>query len=188
MTQPVLLLIDLQKGFDEIAARTPRNNLNAEAHAMRLIEFWRQHKWPVIHVRHDSTEPDSPFRPERFGNRVMDFAIEHVGEPVLRKTVNSGFIGTDLAARLDALGRPPVVVAGATTDHCVSTTVRMGANLGYPMTLVADACFTFGRTAPDGTTLSAEEMHRAHLASLEGEFARVVTAGALLAELAASPG
>lgn len=185
MKPPVLLLIDYQKGFDQIAARTRRNNIEAEGRAMALLTFWREKGWPVLHVRHDSVEPESPFRPGTIGNKPMSFAIEEPGEPVIRKTVNSAFIGTDLAGRLDGLGRPDVMVAGATTDHCVSTTVRMGANLGYAMTLVEDACFTFDRKAPNGTVVPADTVQAAHIASLSGEFSRVTTAASLISELAA---
>ena len=186
MKPPVLLLIDYQKGFDVIAARARRNNIEAEARAMALLLFWREKGWPVIHVRHDSQESQSPFRPGLIGNQPMSFAVEQEGEPVVRKSVNSAFIGTDLAQRLDALSRPTVVVAGATTDHCVSTTVRMGANLGYAMTLVEDACFTFDRATPNGDVIPAETMHAAHVASLSGEFARITTAAALISELGSS--
>jgi len=186
MNPPVLLLIDYQKGFDQIAARTRRNNIEAEGRAMALITFWREKDWPLIHVRHDSVEPQSPFRPGQIGNKAMSFAAEEPGEPVIRKSVNSAFIGTDLARRLDALGRPEVIVAGATTDHCVSTTVRMGANLGFTMTLVEDACFTFNREAPGGTVLPADTVHAVNIASLSGEFARIITAAGLIAELSQS--
>jgi nicotinamidase-related amidase len=184
MSPPVLLLIDFQRGFDAMAAKVPRNNLGAEGNARRLLEFWRERGWRVMHVRHDSRQPHSPFRPERIGNRAMDFAAEQPGEPVLRKSVHSAFIGTDLQQRLETLGRPPMVVCGITTDHCVSSTVRMGADLGLRMTLVEDACFTFDRTGPDGRMISAHDIHAAHIASLSGEFARVVAAAPLLSELA----
>lgn len=183
MVSPVLLLIDFQKGHDEIAARTRRNNIAAEQQAMRLLTFWREHALPVIHVRHNSTRRESVFRPDHPGNRVMDFAAEIAGEPVLRKTVSSAFGDTDLARRLEALGRPEVVVAGASTDHCVSTTIRAGANLGFRMVLAADACFTFERVAPGGRVITAEEVHEVNVASLAGEFARIVASQALLADL-----
>lgn len=183
MNPPVLLLVDFQKGFDIIASRTRRNNIEAEARAMALLTFWREKGWPVIHVRHDSIEPQSPFRPGFIGNQPMSFAAEEPGEPVVRKSVHSAFIGTDLAEHLDALGRPQIVVAGASTDHCVSTTVRMGADLDYRMTLAEDSCFTFDRATPDGGIVPAETVHAAHIASLSGEFARVSTSAALIAEL-----
>jgi nicotinamidase-related amidase len=185
MTPPVLVLVDFQKGFDEIAARVPRNNLNAEAHAMRLLEFWRERGWPLIHVRHDSSRPDSPFRPGRLGNQPMDFASEQPGERIVRKSRNTAFIGTDLEARLLALDRPPLVICGAATDHCVSATVRMASDLGFPTTLVEDACFTFNRDGPEGYAIPAATVHAANVASLSGEFARIIATGPLLAELAA---
>jgi nicotinamidase-related amidase len=187
MNPPVLLLIDYQKGFDEIAVRVRRNNLEAEGRGLTLIEFWREKRWPIIHVRHDSTHSDSPFRPGVFGNQAMNFAAEQPGEPVVRKIVNNGFIGTDLADRLRALDAPQIVVAGASTDHCVTTTVRGGSDLGFPMTLAADACFTFDRPLPDGTVVPAETVHNAHIASLDGEFARVASAAELVSEFEGLP-
>ena len=93
---PALLLIDFQKGFEVIAASRPRNNPEAESNVMRLLEAWREVGWPVLHVRHDSQEPGSPLTPGTFGNAPMSFAAERPGEPVVRKAVNSAFIGTDL--------------------------------------------------------------------------------------------
>jgi nicotinamidase-related amidase len=101
-------------------------------------------------------------------------------EPVVHKTVNSGFIGTDLEQRLRDLGVPGVVLAGLTTDHCVSTTARMSANLGFDTWLVADACATFDRRGADGRTFPAELVHEVALASLHDEFATVLTGDQLL--------
>jgi nicotinamidase-related amidase len=176
---PVLLLVDYQKGFELLAAAAPRNNAEAEANAMRLLSAWREARWPIIHVRHDSREPGSPLRPGQPGHAPMSFAAEEPGETVVHKAVNSAFIGTDLEATLVALGRPEVVVAGITTDHCVSTTVRLGANLGFQMTLAADACFTFARVDEAGETIPADVVHRVAIASLAGEFA-TITASAVL--------
>ena len=49
----------------------------------------------------------------------------------------------------------------------------MAGNLGFKATIVADACYAFERRAPDGRKLDAQAIHDAHLASLQGEFARV---------------
>lgn len=57
----------------------------------------------------------------------------------------------------------------------------MGGNLGYDVAFVADACHTFDRLGPDGELVTADELTRATLASLHGEFAGVVSTADLLA-------
>ncbi len=88
-----------------------------------------------------------------------------------------------MEAYLQEQGWNELVVVGLTTDHCVSTTVRMGANLGFEIQLVADATATFERIGVKEESITAEEMHRIHLASLHNEFCTVVNAADVLATL-----
>jgi len=167
-----LLLVDFQEAFHD-PGMGPRNNPQAEANAAQLLAGFRAAGKPVIHVRHDSIEPGSRLAPGAPGNAVMDFAAPLPGEAFVVKSVNSAFIGTTLKAVLREVGIHDLVIAGITTDHCVSTTTRMAANLGFSVTLAADACFTFDRTAPDGTVIPAQTVHDVELAILSGEFADI---------------
>lgn len=169
---PALLLIDVQQGLDE-PGWGARNNPHAEARIVALLTAWRQAEWPVVHVQHMSRKPESPLRPEVPGNAIKAEALPAEGEPVFRKDVNSAFIGTSLEPWLRRHGIGELVIAGLTTDHCVSTTARMAGNLGFDVTVVEDATATFERTGPDGAHYSAEQMHDTALASLHGEFAQV---------------
>ena len=185
MTLPLnsaLLLIDVQQGLDD-PRWGERNNPDAERNIAALLAAWRRKGRPVIHVQHMSVEPDSPLRPERPGNAVKAEAAPHSGEPVFRKTVNSAFIGTELETHLRAHRIDTLVVVGLTTDHCVSSTTRMAANLGFTAIVVSDGTATFERTGPDGDHHSAEQMHRLALASLHGEFATVRRTEDVLAEI-----
>ena len=172
-----LLVIDVQRGFDEIEATgLPRNNPAANQRIEALLTTFRRAGAAIIHVRHASSEPGSPFQPDRPGYVVKDEAKEQAGEAVIVKRVNSAFIGTDLEQRLRAAGIRTLVIAGATTNHCVETTARMAGNLGFEVLLVRDATWTFDRVGPDGETHRAAAVHAMSLANLSGEFARIVKA------------
>jgi nicotinamidase-related amidase len=200
-----LILIDNQWGFTNPSTvshwGTKRSNPQYETNIQALLSAFRSASsststLEVIHVFHSSTTPGSPFHPSdpEQGIRPLDFATPAPdgSEPVFWKTVNSSFIGTELEAHLRGKGFRQLIIAGLTTDHCVSTTTHMAANLGvvdrYPdgpvrlrsdgthenelnvekgrIVLVHDATATFGKAGID-----AETIQRVSVASLDGEFA-----------------
>jgi nicotinamidase-related amidase len=174
LTRTALVVVDVQRGFDDSDFWGLRDNADCEANVERLIAAWRAARRPLVFVRHDSIEPGSPLQAGGPGNAFKDVVT---GEPdlLVSKTVNSAFYGSpDLHAWLQAQEIPAIAVCGITTDHCVETTARMGGNLGYDVLFVLDATHTFDRVGPDGETVAAPELARATAASLHGEFATVV--------------
>ncbi|MEC3981213.1 cysteine hydrolase family protein [Amycolatopsis sp. H20-H5] len=185
MTNKALLLIDVQRGFDEARFWGPRNNPSAEANMKALLDAWQDRRLPVILVHHDSVKPDSPLRPGQTGN---DFKPELDGarpDLVFGKKVNSAFLGdVDLDAWLRKRGITEFVLAGIQTNFCCETTARMGGNLGYDVTFALDATYTFDLAGPDGTVLTAEQLSQATATNLHGGgFATVTSTKDILAAL-----
>lgn len=178
-----LLIIDVQYGLDA-PQLGKRNNPDAEANMALLLTSWRKHSATVIHIKHNSTEPNSTLRLGLPGNDIKDLVQPVAEEPLFEKNVNSAFIGTNLQSYLNERDIQDLVVVGLTTDHCVSTSVRMAANLGFNVWLVEDATATFDRTGFDGVYYAAEQMHAINLASLHGEFCTVVKTSDVLSQIA----
>lgn len=188
LDQFALLVVDVQRGFDDYPHWGTRNNPACEQNIATLLAEWRAHRRPVIFVRHDSTDPESPLAPGQSGN---DFKDVVTGEPdlLITKHVNSCFHGEpDLDRWLRGRGLRGLVVTGITSNHCCETTARVGGNLGFEVLFALDATHTFDRTAPDGSVVTADELARVTATNLHGEFATVVNTRQLLAADSAGRG
>lgn len=181
MKNTALIIIDFQDGFDDHAYwGGNRNNPNAETNTRKVLDRFRELGIPIFHVKHNSVNPKSRLVPGQPGNAIKELVKPIGSEPVISKTVNSAFIGTDLQKRLEEKGITTVVLAGLQTDHCVSTTARMAANLGFQTIVLSDATATFDRTSPGGQKFTAQEIHEINLTSLHDEFATIITTQQLL--------
>lgn len=181
MKKTALLIIDFQDGFDDQAYwGGNRNNPEAEKNTRKVLDAWRELQLPIFHVKHNSVNPKSRLAPGQPGNAIKEIVKPIGNEPVIPKKVNSAFIGTDLQKRFEAQEITTVVLAGLQTDHCVSTTARMAANLGFTTIVLSDATATFDRTSPTGEKFSSQLIHEINLSSLHGEFASVMTTEKLL--------
>ncbi len=183
-----LVVVDVQKGYEDESYWGPRNNPAAEANIAALIDAWQSAGRPVVFVRHDSAGPQSPLRTGAQGNEFKDFVEQRRGqgsgpELLVRKSVNSAFYGEpDLHAWLREVGAQQIVIAGIQTNTCNEITARMGGNLGYEVYFPLDAMHTFDLDGPHGWSLTADELTRATAVSLHGGgFAKVVTTADLLA-------
>lgn len=182
MPEPVLyesaalLVIDVQQGFTIMEKQgRRRNNSHALHMIVELLNAFRSRESKVIHIRHSSLEESSYFRYNHPGFAVIPEAREVAGEPIVIKSTNSSFIGTNLNSILQSSGVTTVIICGATTNHCCETTARMAGNMGYRTLFASDATWTFDLSCRDGTIIPAERVHAMTLANLDGEFAEVLT-------------
>lgn len=174
MPYSALLLIDVQRGFHD-PYWGKRNNPEAEENIKKLLKTFRAQKRTIFHAQHLSQTLASPLYPGKPGVEFMDFATPILGERVFQKNVNSAFIGTQLEEILRKQSIDTLLLAGISADHCVSTSARMSANLGFKTYVIADATIAFERRGFDGTHYPADIVHAVTMASLHNEFATVIT-------------
>ena len=164
-----LFTIDLQKGFDDPSWGS-RNNPDFKDNTQNLLTFARNNGLNIIHVQHSSILEASPLRSDSEGFEFYDFVEPKNDELIIRKHANSAFIGTELDDLLKKSSITDLVFCGLTTDHCVSTTVRMAGNLGYGVELIGDCTATFSKEG-----VCADTIHSIHLLSLDKEFCAVIS-------------
>lgn len=184
-----LIVIDVQRAIDapEWARWGPRNNPRAEARIARLLDAWRQTGRPAIHVRHESREPNSSYRPGQPGVEFKPEVAPRPGETIIVKHTNSAFIGTRLEETLRSLQTDTVVLTGVITNNSVEATARMSGDLGFHTWVVEDATATFARIDHDGAFWSADQVHALSLANLDGEYARIVRTEEVLLACGTTP-
>lgn len=179
---PALIIIDMQKAVEDPSWTRygPRNNPGAEEAGIALLEAWRAAGRPIYHVRHDSVEPQSTYRPGQPGNEFKDGFSPREGETLIVKSTGSAFIRTPLEKMLRDRGESTLIFAGVSTNHCIDANVRNASDLGFTVFVAEDACFTFAKPDWTGTVRTAEEVHAMTLGNLQGEYCQVVNSRELI--------
>ena len=176
MAETALLIIDIQNDYFPGGAMELEGADAAGANAGKALEKFRKDGLPVIHVRHLSVRPGSTFfLPGTKGADIHESVSPSRGETLVEKNFPNSFRSTPLKDLLDGQGVKSLVVAGMMTHMCVDASVRQAADLGYKVTLLADACATRAQKFA-GETIPARQVHGAFLAALNGFYAKVVSA------------
>jgi nicotinamidase-related amidase len=155
-TNTALLVVDVQT--DLVEGPTPLYQYDSMlANINTLLAKARTTDTPVIYIQdNDVDEIGSP------GWQVHPAVAPREGELVIRKPESDAFYATSLQKELDARGITHLVVVGCKTDHCVDATCRKATDLGYNVTLVADA-----HSTTDNSILTASQTIAYHNHILE---------------------
>ena len=181
---PALILVDVQKAFlEKDYPGINRNNHDAEFICGNILSKWRELKLPIIHVRHSSTNPDSKLHKSKPGFEFNDHVKPLDNEVVLTKKVNSAFIGTKLENILNNMNINTLVFIGMTTNHCISSTVRMSSNLGFETYLISDSTACYNTMGIDGKMIDCNIIYESSLANLSKEFATIINSNRLFSLL-----
>ena len=156
-----------------------RNNPEAEFVILELLTAWRARGAPVVHVRHISRTPGSPFWPGQPGVEFQPELQPLEREHVVEKNVPDAFVSTGLERWLHARGQTSIVIVGVSTNNSVEATARTAGNLGFQTYVVSNGTFAFGKSDLRGIRWSADDVHAMSLANLHGEYATVLSSEAV---------
>jgi nicotinamidase-related amidase len=166
-----LVIVDIQRDYFPGGKMPLHEPEAASEKAARVLEAFRAAGNPVIHVQHLSPAGGGFLEEGTEGAEMV--LSPRQGERLITKRAPNSFLGTDLEQTLRSLDVEEVVVTGMMTSMCVDATTRAGADLGFKMTLVPDAC-----AAPDlefgGRKVDAQDVHASFVAAL-GQFYATVT-------------
>ncbi len=138
--------------------------------AKRLFAGAREKGVPIVHVRL-AVDPDyrgvivntplirewierGAWKEGTWGTEFLDGLGPVAGETVVTHTRNSGFHDSTLAQVLFQLDARHLICCGVSTAYTVESTVRHATDIGYEVTVAADACST-GTEAQHEAALTA---------------------------------
>lgn len=125
-----LLIIDMQNFVTDRMQRGvqyhPRNCID---NMQYILEESRKAGWPILHVHHNSQEADSLLHEDSPYSKPIRSLEALPNEPVFIKNTSSAFSSSDLLSHLQKNGISNLVVIGAVAGFCISSSVRMGADI-----------------------------------------------------------
>lgn len=165
MAQTGLIVVDLQNEYLP-TGKLPLVGIEAaSANAARVIQDARSKGIPVFHIRHEFANGEAPvFVPGTDGVHIQQAVAPLEGEAVVVKNHVNSFRKTDLKQRLEASHVEEVIVMGAMSHMCVDAVVRAAADMGYPVTVLHDACATLDLEF-NGVSVPAAHVHAAMMAA-----------------------
>ncbi len=178
-----LVLIDIQNDYFPGGSFEVPGSTEAARQAGRLLGFFREKKWPLVHIHHLSIRPGATFfLPDTPGVEIHESVAPLPGETIIQKVFPNSFRSTTLHETLRQAEVKRIVFAGMMTQMCVDATVRAAFDLGYECLVAGDACaaapINFG-----GRQVAAEDVQAAFLGALAMVYAKVHPVEDLLAKL-----
>ncbi|KGM06229.1 Isochorismatase [Methylophaga thiooxydans] len=172
LSESALIMIDCQNTYREGVMQLEGVE-EALLHARTLLNLARDKGVPIFHIKHDGGE-GSPYDLNTALGDIAEEVAPEDGEHVIVKNFPNAFIQTPLDEALRSRGIENIILAGFMTHMCVNSTAHGGFNLGYKPSVVASTTATRALQAPDGSIISAKQVHEAALASTRDLYAAVV--------------
>lgn len=178
MKSTALLIIDVQNDYFKGGKMELAGYEAAGKNTKQILEYFRSHDLPVIHIKHIATQEGATFfLPNTSGAEINSIVSPKVDEKIITKNYPNSFRETELLSYLQSQGIENLVITGMMTDVCVDATVRAAMDLGFNNTVIVDAVATKDRELY-GKTVKASDINRSYLAgmtALGNLYAKVLT-------------
>lgn len=145
MSQPALVVIDVQNDYFEGGAFPLWGAEQALAATQRAVRGARAKGWPVVFVQHVASGPSPFFNPGTEGVKLHErLRTEAEREtPIVTKQHADAFEGTTLQQTLQGLGADELVLCGMMSHNCVThTALSRRADDYRQVTVLTDASTT----------------------------------------------
>ena len=183
MENQLLLLVDIQNDYFTGGKMELYNMEAASENAALLLSLFRNNDWPLIHIQHIALKADASFFVNgSIGAEIHSLVLPLENECIVQKNFPNSFRNTNLLEILKAQNIDELVICGAMSHMCIDTTTRAACDLGYPVTLIHDACATRNVTF-NNQVVEAANVQTAYMGALDGSFAKVISTSEYLYEM-----
>ena len=143
-----LIVIDIQEG---LVNENPYDAKNLIDNTKALIKNFRDQNIEVIFIRHSEDEGLLATGSDNW--QVYHELKPQENEKIFNKYYNSIFRNSGLKEYLDSKSITNLTFVGMQVEFCIDTSVKVGFEYGYKITIVEDAISTF-----DNIHLSADQI------------------------------
>jgi nicotinamidase-related amidase len=178
-----LVLVDIQNDYFQGGKMALEGSQEAAQAAGRLLRLFRKNGVSVVHIQHVSTYAGATFFiPNTPGAEIHASVKPLETETVIQKHFPNSFRETNLLPHLQQMGVRRLILAGMMTHMCVDATIRAATDLGFQCLIAQDGCATRPLKFQD-RVISAEDVHAAFLAALNGAYGRVMSVDQIIKEI-----
>lgn len=160
-----LIVIDIQEGLVNL---NPYDAKNLIANTKAIIQHFRDQNMEVIFYRH--SEDEGLLKTGSDNWQIHHEFNPQENERIFNKYYNSIFKDTELKEYLDSKNITDLTFVGMQVEYCIDTSVKVGFEYGYKITIVEDAISTFDNaylTADKILSLYKEKIWRNRFAQLK---------------------
>lgn len=166
MSKTALLIIDCQNDFFPGGKCELEGQFEAAGNIQNLLAHARSKDQTIVHIQHRFKEKDAPFTVEgTIGAEIHEMAKPLPHEPVVTKYTSNIFLNNNLEQILNDENVEELVICGSMSKDCITAAAHATLELGYPITIIYDACATREPGSPDKST-QQEFVEAAIMASL----------------------